>query len=598
MLDDATKQAEITATAAGTDASTAIAEALLSVTVCDPACGSGHFLVAAARRIAKRVAAVREHNPEPTLESLRTALRDVIARCVYGVDVNPMAVELAKVSLWLEALDPGKPLSFLDAHIKCGNALIGATPKLIDSGILAGAFKPIEGDDPKFARSLERANAAQPVLTAGQRRVARFSAPPPLPGLEPQSYQEELFSDEIIFSQSNAALAAGLARIAHLPDGSLGEVHRQAAAYQGWEESAENQAKRLVADAWCAAFVWIKREDAPPAIVNRVFTALAEKGRSALPPPTATEIERLREEYSFFHWHLEFPGIFHVEDDNPHADLDTGWSGGFSCMLANPPWDKVDFEDKKYFSVIEPSIAAMSGQGRRTRITEWEREHPEDGERYQAARRRVKSTFLFASASKAYPNCALGLKEPGVNSLQTDMLFAELFATLAAPVGRVGCIIPTAIATGAGGQHLFRSFTGRGGVASLYDFENGKPIFPGVHASYKFCLLSLTGKAVREPAARYAFFLNEVTDLDDPGRVFALSPGELTLINPNTGTLPIFRSGRDAALTAEVYGHVPVLWDEAKTDGNRWGIRFKNLFNMTDDSDLFRTREQLEREGW
>ena len=130
VLDDATKQAEIAATAAGTDASAAIAEALLSVTVCDPACGSGHFLVAAARRIAKRVAAVREHNPEPTLESLRTALRDVIARCVYGVDLNPMAVELAKVSLWLEALDPGKPLSFLDAHVKSGNALIGATPTL------------------------------------------------------------------------------------------------------------------------------------------------------------------------------------------------------------------------------------------------------------------------------------------------------------------------------------------------------------------------------------------------------------------------------------------------------------------------------------
>ena len=144
MLDDATKQGEIDATAAGTDASAVIAEALLSVTVCDPACGSGHFLVAAARRIAKRIAAVREHNPEPTLESLRVALRDVITRCVYGVDVNPMAVELPKVSLWLEALDPGKPLSFLDAHIKCGNALIGATPKPIDGGIPPRAFKPVE----------------------------------------------------------------------------------------------------------------------------------------------------------------------------------------------------------------------------------------------------------------------------------------------------------------------------------------------------------------------------------------------------------------------------------------------------------------------
>ena len=117
-------------------------------------------------------------------------------------------------------------------------------------------------------------------------------------------------------------------------------------------------------------------------------------------------------------------------------------------------------------------------------------------------------------------------------------------------------------------------------------------------ARYKFCLLSLTGKAVREPAARYAFFLYDMADLDDPGRVFALSPEEIALINPNTGTLPIFRNRRDAALTAAIYRRIPVLWDETKRDGNPWGITFKHLFNMTDDSDLFRTREQLERDGW
>ena len=178
------------------------------------------------------------------------------------------------------------------------------------------------------------------------------------------------------------------------------------------------------------------------------------------------------------------------------------------------------------------------------------------------------------------------------------MLFAELFATLAAPAGRVGCIIPTAIATGAGGQHVFRSFAKRGGVAALYDFDNRKPLFPAVDSRYKFCVLSLTGKGVREPAARYAFFLYEVEDLDDPGRVFALSPEELALINPNTGTLPIFRNRKDATLTAEIYQRIPVLWDETKRNGNPWGIRFKRLFDMTDDSDLFRTREQLERDGW
>jgi hypothetical protein len=242
VLDDATKRAEIAATAAGTDTSEAIAEALLSVTVCDPACGSGHFLVAAARRIAKRVASVREHNPEPSLDALRHAMRDVVANCVYGVDLNPMAVELAKVSLWMERVEAGKPLSFVDAHIKQGNALIGATPKLIDGGIPQGAFKPIEGDDPKFAKSLERANSGDQSLTAGQRRIARFStSAPALFALGPE--QGELFGDADIISQSNAGLAAGLARIAQMPDGLLHEVHEQAAAYHDWEESYENQAK-------------------------------------------------------------------------------------------------------------------------------------------------------------------------------------------------------------------------------------------------------------------------------------------------------------------------------------------------------------------
>ena len=155
VLDDAQKRAGVAAAASGTDEWEAIVAELLSVTVCDPACGSGHFLVAAARRIAKRVASFRERNPEPPVEALRHALRDVVSHCVYGVDLNPMAVELAKVSLWLEALEPGKPLSFLDAHIKQGNGLIGATPALIDEGIPDDAFKVIEGDDPKFAASLQ-----------------------------------------------------------------------------------------------------------------------------------------------------------------------------------------------------------------------------------------------------------------------------------------------------------------------------------------------------------------------------------------------------------------------------------------------------------
>ena len=190
----------------------------------------------------------------------------------------------------------------------------------------------------------------------------------------------------------------------------------------------------------------------------------------------------------------------------------------------------------------------------------------------------MKSTFLFAGGSGAFPLCAKGLTAKGVNSLQTDQLFAERFATIAAPRSRFGCILPTAIATGAGAQHLFSDFTRRGAVAALYDFENRKPLFVGVDSSYKFCLLSLVGRDLREPAARFAFFLEDPADLDDSERVFALSPEEIALINPNTGTLPIFRTRRDADLTAAIYRRIPVLWNETERGGNPWGITFKRPF--------------------
>ncbi|MFH9083800.1 Eco57I restriction-modification methylase domain-containing protein [Streptomyces sp. NPDC017673] len=594
LIDEAVKRGEQNASANGRpDPTDTIVEELLSLTVCDPACGSGHFLVAAARRIAKRVAAVRGRNPEPTAEAVRHALHEVVERCVYGVDLNPMAVELAKVSLWLEAMEPGKPLSFLDAHIKHGNGLIGATPALMRDGIPDRAFKKAEGDDEGWARQLLNRNA-----------------------LERQG-QGGLFEVETETNVANTSFARGLRRITAAPADTLADVRRKEAAYRDWTTSAEYLRALHLADAWCAAFVWVKRDDAPPAVTHKVFRDLEDPEGDAAPQSTHDEIVRLRDQYAFFHWHLEFPEIFHVPEDSALAEAGrvseaispvTGWAGGFSCVVGNPPWDKVDFEDKKYFSVVAPEIADISGTARRTRITEWEREHPEAGKRYREARRAVKGTFHFAGDSGVFPLCAKGLTVKGVNSLQTDQLFAERMAGVVAPEGRCGVILPTAVATGAGSQHLFADFTQRGALASLYDFENRRPKSPAlpkggkwfesVHSSYKFCLLSLTGRAARAEASRIGFFLAEISDLGDPNRVFALDPEDLARINPNTGTLPVFRTQRDADITAGVYRRVPVLWHEGRRDGNPWGIAFKRLFDMTDDSDLFRSREQLEAEGW
>lgn len=270
VIDDAVKRGEQAATAAGqSDSAAAITNELLSLRVCDPACGSGHFLVAAARRIAKRVAAVREHNPEPTLDAVRHALHEVIARCIYGVDLNPMAVELAKVSLWLEALEPGKPLSFLDAHVKCGNALISATPALLRDGIPNKAFKKVEGDDDAYVRGFAEQNDAE------------------------RTGQGSLFELTTETKIANTALADELRRITSSPANTLQDVRRLAAAFRGWENSAEYRHARQVADAWCAAFMWLKTKEAPGPVTHGVFRALQNPDGVAASQATHDEIVRL-----------------------------------------------------------------------------------------------------------------------------------------------------------------------------------------------------------------------------------------------------------------------------------------------------------------
>ncbi|MER0244934.1 DNA methyltransferase, partial [Streptomyces sp. HSW2009] len=576
---------EKAAEAKAADARDTIVAELLALTVCDPACGSGHFLVAAARRIAKRVAAVRERAPEPSEGAMRHALHEVIERCVYGVDLNPMAVELAKVSLWMEALEPGKALGFLDARIKHGNGLIGATPALLRAGIPDQAFKAVEGDKAAVARDWMKRNKEE------HEGIVRL---------------DTAMTEEV--SVTNAAFADGLRDlIENAETDDVGQVRRLAARYRKWVESSAYVNALHLADAWCAAFMWKKTEDAPPPVTHQVFMSLhsSEEGAGAA-GETHDGIIRLRQEYDFFHWHLEFPDVFVVPEDleREGAEVDpvTGWAGGFDCVLGNPPWDKVDFEDKKYFSVVEPSLAEISGTKRRAAIAEWAaREENEDaGARYFAARRRVKSSFLFLGSSGAYPQLRRGLSVKGVNSLQTDQLFTERFVSITAPKGRCGTVVPTQIATGAGAQFLFQDLTRRGAVKHLYDFENGRrtTFFPAVDSRYQFSLVSLAGRGLKELAARFAFFLGHPDELTERDSVFDLSPEEIELINPNTGTLPVFRTRRDADLTAGIQRRIPVLVKEQLIDGNPWNIAFKNLFNTTDDSDVFRTRKQLEDNGW
>ncbi|MEU3147276.1 DNA methyltransferase [Streptomyces sp. NPDC006999] len=584
VIDEAQRRGERAAAEAGrSDARDNIVSELLSLTVCDPACGSGHFLVAAARRIAKRVAAVREHTPEPTPESVRHALHEVIARCVYGVDLNPMAVELAKVSLWMEALEPGKALGFLDAHVKLGNGLIGATPALLRGGIPEQAFKVVEGDDKSVASDWLKRNK-----------------------LEHEGvYMLDAALDEQV-RVTNDKFASELRHVVERdndPTAKLGRVRAFAERYRTWQESPTYVNALHITDAWCAAFMWEKTGDAPAPVTQRVFLSLQNsEGEGAL-QETHQEIVRLSREYQFFHWHLEFPDVFGVPDDSLAAvavDPVTGWAGGFDCVLGNPPWEKVDFKDQEYFSIVKPSLARISGTARREAIKIWSSENPEQADLYHTARRRVKSSFLFFGQSGAFPFVGRGLTVKGVNFLQTDQLFAERFVSITAPHGRIGAVVPTQIATGASAQFLFQDLTNRSAVKHLYDFENGKRerIFPAVHASYQFALISLTGPGISEAAARFAFFLGHPDEITDREAVFRLTPEEISLINPNSGTLPVFRTRRDADLMVDIHRKSPVLRNRTRSSENAWNVEFKRLFDMTDDFSLFHNRETLEAQGW
>ncbi|MEU9346448.1 DNA methyltransferase [Streptomyces sp. NPDC048278] len=572
VIKDAVQRGEEAAARSGAaDPAKAIVNELLSLTVCDPACGSGHFLVAAARRIAKQVAAVRERNPEPTLDAVRHALHEVVARCIYGVDLNPMAVDLAKVSLWLEALEPGKPLSFLDAHVKHGNGLIGATPKLLRDGIPDEAFIATEGDDKKHAKALEKINQ--------QERVGQGSL-------------FDLGGEAV--NVANTVFASGLRSITLAQAEELTDVRRQEDAYEEWAGSSDYRRAKRVADAWCAAFVWLKTPEAPRPVTYAVFKALEDPSGQGVAEETKTEIKRLRKQFSFFHWHLEFPEVFSVPEDGRGVSPDTGWAGGFDCVVGNPPWDSVDFREQEFFAQRAPEIAEASRTAVRKKMIEALKDSPDTlplYKEFEAGKRKVYAESHFLRRSGRVPLTGQG-------NLNTYAVFTETDRILLGPKGRAGVIVPTGIATDARTQHFSGDLVRRGAIAALYDFENRSGLFPAVDSRMKFSVLSMVGRSLREPAARFAFFLQDPTELDDADKTFTLTPEEITLLNPNTGTLPIFRSRRDAEITLRVYRRLPVLCKEGMPGGNPWGLSFLRMYDMGHDSAIMHPGDELEASGW
>jgi len=529
------------------------AEALLSISVIDPACGSGHFLLAAARRLAERLAELRAAEGAVTPGDYRHALREVIARCIHGVDRNPLALELARTALWLEGYEPGQPLSFLDHHIVCGDALLGLVDfKTLTAGIPADAFKALTGDDKEVCKRLAAANRA--ALKTFERRRK-----------DPDFFRK---TDTANLLQELAALEA-------MPESTPAEVEAKAGRYAAFLQHARDSRLSQAADLVVAAFLTPK--DTAAAELCPTTQAIADllfpRQDAVLRQEVLDQARQFCRKARVLHWPTAFAGVFA--------------KGGFDCVLGNPPWERIKIQEQEYFASRHPVIATAANASSRQRLIAGLAEGSDADRRllveFKEAKRLAEATSMFFHVSADD-----GGRFPltGVGDVNTYALFAETISTISRREGRSGFIVPTGIATDDTTKDFFGSIVSQRRIAKLVSFFEIRAWFPATDDRKAFCLLTL-GDA---PKSLFIFDVKSEQDLELEPKWIELPADDLLLINPNTRTCPLFRSQADAELTKKIYRRVPVLIADATDDQperNPWGISFSTMFHMSNDSGLF-----------
>ncbi len=569
---------------------------ILELKICDPAMGSGHFLVALVDYLADRVlqamtdaratvgwadADLPYTSPlgqalldirtqirsqakvggwavaESQLEDRLLVRRMILKRCVYGVDRNPMAVELAKVALWLHTFTVGAPLSFLDHHLRCGNSLFGEL------------VRPVEDEIHKRGGMY-----LLPTLRQAQRS------------------------------------ASSMAKIERLTDADLAEVRTSASTFADVEASTAPLASFL---SFVHALRWLDRKDATGKKAIESFYDGAYGDPIALAQGTAMPkapngngngrrevfdafvdildaARTIAAEERFLHWQVAFPGVW---DDWSSNTPD----GGFDAVIGNPPWDRMKLQQVEWFAARRPQIAlAQRASDRKKMVTALEKTGDPLWHDYQKASARAEAAVRVARDIGHFP-----LLSGGDTNLYS--LFVEKALALLEPAGLVGLLTPSGIASDKGASAFFRSISTGGRLNALLDFENRRPhdesFFPDVDSRFKFLALIAGAPNRKFDAALCGFYLNSSADLANPARCFPLKPADFKAVNPNTGTAPVFRTRRDADLTTAIYARVPVLVDRSGPEPvATFPVEYLRMLDMTNDSHLFRTPEQLAKDGF
>lgn len=590
------------------------AEAMLSLRICDPAMGSGHFLVSLIDHLtdailtamadaaleldgtyrsplAARIVGIRDHILSNAAANgwtvLQTGLDDrhivrrmVLKRCVFGVDLNPMAVELAKLSLWLHSFTVGAPLSFLDHHLRCGDSLFGefvgkAVTRLRDEYRLAisSAVASAEAAAAGMADVEARADADIAEVHASRDAFARVeAATKPL----------RTFLD---FYHASRWLPSA---------GDVEKIGRQVFFGGGYGDPVEvaNGAPMNVPRA-DAVNVRPGTRTRPAITAQQAFDAAAD---------FVTRARALIREGHFLHWEAAFPGVWE------------GWetaapTGGFAAVIGNPPWDRIKMQEVEWWAARDVEVAAITrASDRKLAIAARRRAGSPLAASYDRAAERAERAAKVAaflptqkkdqSLVGPYPLYPLFAK----GDVNLYALFVERAGQLVQDQGIVGLLVPSGVAADKGAATFFRSISNTGRLGALLDFENRRPslglepFFPAVDSRFKFSALVHGGIRRRYAHADCAFFQQDPVAAERGA--FAITPEEFAWVNPNTGTAPVFRTRRDASVVLGIYGRLPVLVDRRTEPPQAlYPVAYATQLHMTNDSGLFRSAEELEADG-
>ena len=572
------------------------AEAVLNLKVLDPAMGSGHFLVTAVDFLSDYIAELIEYVPTvpdwlngdyvsplvKRVEKIRSEIirrakesdwildetlltdqaiirRMVLKRCIYGVDKNPLTVELAKVSLWLHSFTVGAPLSFLDHHLRCGDSLLGlrVSEALQDLRELGGGL---------FAGS----------TVAGAEKAT-----------ESMQLIEEKSDADIAEVQESALLFHGV-------EDTTADLRGLLDFLCGYRYLTAGMKKRALATFEGPLVTTLGRHIE---VAYKLLARGPDHMSDALPSSDTTtwsqfaklwhEARAIADREGFLHWEVAFPGVWHHWTNiRPQ--------GGFDAIIGNPPWDHIEQPEVEWFATRDEEIShAATGAMRKALIKNKKEAGDKLALEYEMMKERAAEMRMFVRLSDKYPLLSGG-------RINLYSLFVERAMNLIKPDGFVGLFTPSGIYADKTAAPFFKSVSTSGRVSSLFDFENKKIFFKDIHASFKFCALIFGGEERKFDQTECAFFLHDTKTINDPDRCFPLTPDDFARVNPNTGTAPIFRTRRDVDITRRIYEQHPVLVDySGGEECKAWPVRFmQGLFNMTSDSHLFHTADQLDEEGF